>query len=71
MKITLAVAAAPLVAIAVITAAWALDAWRLGDDEVARNVSLAGISVGGQPRTELSESVEDLAAQLPETEVRI
>jgi len=71
MKITLAVVAAPLVAIALVTAAWALDAWRLGDDEVARNVSLAGISVGGQPRAELAESVEDLAAQLPETEVRI
>jgi vancomycin resistance protein YoaR len=71
MKITLAVAAAPLVAIAVVTAAWALDAWRLDDDQVARNVSLAGISVGGQPRDRLAESVEDLAAQLPETEVRI
>ena len=71
MKITLAVAAAPLVAIAVVTAAWALDSWRLDDDQVARNVSLAGISVGGQHRDQLDRSVEQLAEELPSTVVRI
>jgi hypothetical protein len=70
MKIILAVVAAPLVAILMVTAAWALDDWR-ADDRVARNVSLAGLDVGGQEPDELSESVAELARELPSTEVRI
>lgn len=70
MKIALTVVAAPLVVIAVITVAWAVDAWRTGDD-VARNVTLAGIPVGGQTADEVARSVERLAEALPETEVRI
>lgn len=70
MKIILTVVAAPLVIIAVVTAAWALDDWRAGD-RVARNVSLAGIDVGGQTTDELAASVEELSEVLPNTEVRI
>lgn len=57
-----------LVALPVI--AWAIDDAVTGD-RVMRNTELAGVSVGGLDRTELSAVVEDLAGELPGTEVQI
>jgi len=70
MKIILAVAAAPLVVIAMVTTAWAVDDWRDGSS-VARNVVLAGTPVGGMRSEELEATVRRLAEELPATEVRI
>ncbi len=66
----LAVAAAPLVAIAMVTTAWAVDDWQDGAS-VARNVELAGDPVGGFSPAELERSVRRLADELPGTEVHL
>jgi vancomycin resistance protein YoaR len=70
MKIVLLAVAAPLVLIGLVAAAWAVDDWRTGD-KVARNVTLAGVEVGGQSPDELGATVESLAQRLPSTSVRI
>lgn len=57
-----------LVAIPVI--AWAVDDALTGE-KVARNTELAGVPVGGMDEAELAAVVEDLADELPATEVQI
>lgn len=69
-KVILWVVAAPLLAIGLLVAAWAVDGW-LSSDRVARNVTLAAVPVGNQTPEELDASVQELAAQLPATEVEI
>lgn len=70
-KVLIGVVAAPLVAIALVVTAWAVDAAALNDDAVARNVHLAGRDVGGMSRAELRSTVKAMAAQFPATRVRI
>ncbi len=69
-KVILAVLAAPVALIALVAAAWALDT-RLAGDTVARNVSVAGVPVGGSTREELRATVEQLAAEVPDTPLTI
>jgi vancomycin resistance protein YoaR len=60
----------PVALVAVLVIAWAVDSALAGDD-VARNTELAGVPVGGMDETELGAVVEDLADDLPDTEVVI
>ena len=69
-KIILWLVAAPLLVIALITVAWAVDGW-VSSDKVARNIALAGTPVGHQSPEELDDSVQELADQLPSTVVEI
>ena len=69
-KIILLVVATPLILIAFISAVWALDQWRSGDN-VARNVTVAGVEVGGNSPSELDAQLQALAKELPSTEVQI
>jgi vancomycin resistance protein YoaR len=69
-KVVIGVVAAPLVVIALVTIAWAVDA-AASKDTVARNVQLAGIPVGGMSQARLRREVEKVAAELPATKVRI
>ncbi len=69
-KIILWVVAAPLLVVALITVAWSADSWA-SSDRVARNVTLAGSPVGHHSAAELDTSVEQLAADLPATQVEI
>jgi vancomycin resistance protein YoaR len=69
-KATIAVVAAPLVVIALVAAAWGVDAWRTGDD-VVRNVTVAGAPVGGADADELTRELDELAQQLPSTPIEI
>jgi vancomycin resistance protein YoaR len=66
----LAVVAAPLVVIALLSASWGVDA-AVHRDRVARNVEVAGRPVGGMTRAELTETVDQLAAELPANPVTI
>ncbi len=67
--LTIGALAAPLVLFGAVSAAWALDG--SNSDRVARNVSLAGVDVSGMNRQELTEAVNEVAAELPGTRVRI
>ena len=69
-KIILLVVATPLILIAMISAVWALDQWQTSDN-VARNVTVAGVEVGGSTPSELNAQLQKLAKQLPQTEVKI
>ena len=69
-KALIGVLVAPLVVIALIAAAWGVDAY-LHRDQVVRNVELAGRPVGGMSRTQLRAEVDKVAAQLPDTPVKI
>ena len=69
-KATLAVVAVPLALILIVTAAWGVDDAR-SSDRVARNVTLASVPVGNQTPAELEATVDELAAELPSTEVVI
>jgi len=69
-KTVLWIAAAPLLVVALITTAWAIDGW-LSSDRVARSVTLAGTSVGNETPDELDRSVDELATELPATAVEI
>ncbi len=69
-KIILLVVATPLILIAMISAVWALDQWRTNDG-VARNVTVAGVEVGGNSPSELDAQLQALAKELPSTEVQI
>ncbi|MSX01029.1 MAG: hypothetical protein F2809_08795 [Actinobacteria bacterium] len=69
-KIILMVVATPLVLIVLLAAAWGLDHW-LTSDKVARNVSVAGVQVGGSTPSELDAELQTLAEQLPKTKVQI
>ncbi|MCB9386332.1 MAG: VanW family protein [Microthrixaceae bacterium] len=62
--------AIPVAAVLLIIAAWAMDTWLAGDT-VARNTDLAGEPVGGMDAAQLEATVDDLATQLPDTEVVI
>ncbi|MGI9642380.1 MAG: VanW family protein, partial [Acidimicrobiia bacterium] len=62
--------AIPVVLLGLLLAAWAIDGAMNGDD-VARNTELAGTPVGGMDAEELAGAVDDLATELPETEVVI
>ncbi len=64
------IAAIPVVLFLAFLAAWGVDTAMTGDD-VARNTELAGKPVGGMDRAELSGAVDELANELPETEVVI
>jgi vancomycin resistance protein YoaR len=64
------VAAIPVGLILLLVAAWAVDGAVTGDD-VARNTELAGTPVGGMDEAELAAAVEELAAELPGTDVVI
>ena len=63
-------AAIPVGLILLLVAAWAVDGAVTGDD-VARNTELAGTPVGGMDEAELAAAVEELAAELPGTDVVI
>ena len=69
-KIILLVVATPLILIAMISAVWALDQWQTSDN-VARNVTVAGVEVGGSSPSELDAQLQALAKDLPSTEVQI
>ncbi len=69
-KVILALVAAPVALIALISAVWAIDT-RLAGDTVARNVTVAGVAVGGSTREELRATVERLAAEVPGTPLTI
>ncbi|MGB6059475.1 MAG: VanW family protein [Microthrixaceae bacterium] len=69
-KVTIWLVATPLVVLALIVAAWALDTWRNGDN-VYRGVTVAGKDVGGQSPAKLESSLEDLGSRLPSTKVAI
>ncbi|MFZ4519100.1 MAG: VanW family protein [Microthrixaceae bacterium] len=69
-KAVLAVVAAPLVLIALLAAAWGIDAF-LHRDTVVRNVEVAGVAVGGDDRAQATSSVERLATRFAATPVRI
>ncbi|MEZ5238530.1 MAG: VanW family protein [Microthrixaceae bacterium] len=56
--------------LAVLVGAWAIDT-ALAGDSVPRNTELAGRSVGGMAPDELTAVVEELATELPDTEVVI
>lgn len=60
-KVALWLVATPLILIAITTAAWGIDA-RLNTNSVARNVHVAGVSVGGMSHGELSAAVDELIA---------
>jgi vancomycin resistance protein YoaR len=60
----------PIALVVLLVIAWAADS-ALAGDNVARNTELAGVPVGGMNATELDAVVEDLAAELPDTEVVI
>lgn len=69
-KAVLAVVAAPLALIAVLAAAWGIDAF-LHRDTVLRNVQVAGVAVGGDTEAEATSSVRRLATRFAATPVRI
>jgi vancomycin resistance protein YoaR len=69
-KALIGVLVAPLVVIAVLAAAWGVDA-ALHRDDVMRNVELAGQPVGGMSRVALRKQVEQVGARLPDTPVKI
>jgi vancomycin resistance protein YoaR len=69
-KVVLWVVAAPLLLVGLLIAAWAADSWISGD-RVGRNVTLAGTDVGRQTPGELDATVDRLAEELPDTELRI
>ncbi len=69
-KATLAVVAVPLAFVVLVTAAWGVDDARTSD-RVARNITLASVPVGNQTSAELRATVEQLGAELPDTEVVI
>lgn len=60
----------PVALVAVLGAAWAVDAYALGGD-VVRNVRVAGVDVGGDERDELTAELVAYAAALASTPVRI
>lgn len=60
----------PVTLVLILVIAWAVDN-ALAGDNVARNTELAGVPVGGMDETELGGVVEDLADELPGTEVAI
>ena len=70
-KVLVGVVAAPLIVIALVASAWAVDAAVLNRDAVVRNVELAGEPVGGLTKQQLSSAVEDMAKDFPSTEVTI
>ena len=70
-KALIALIAAPLVVIFLISSAWALDSSVVNGDSVSRNVELAGVSVGGMSRSQLESAVEEMSERFPDTEVRI
>ena len=69
-KATLAVVAVPLAFVVLVTVAWGVDDARTSD-RVARNTTLASVPVGNQSPAELRATVEQLGAELPDTEVVI
>lgn len=69
-KILLLAVATPLAAIVLLTAAWGLDQ-AITSDKVARNVTVAGVEVGGSTPSELEVELQSLAKQVPETQVVI
>jgi hypothetical protein len=60
-KVVLCLLAAPLLVVGLVAGIWAVDTWAAGDT-VARNVTLAGVPVGGMDPAELRTAVEQLAA---------
>lgn len=70
-NVLIGVIAAPLVVLLLITGAWAVDVGAVNRDGVARNVTVAGDSVSGMTRAELTAAVERMAERLPATEVSI
>lgn len=69
-KVLIAVVAAPLVAIALLVAAWAVDVGAVNGG-VSRNVRLAGTEVGGMSRARLHATVAAMAERFPSTPVDI
>ena len=69
-KVLIGVVAAPLVVIALVASAWGVDA-AVNQDQVARNVDLAGTPVGGLSRSQLRTKVADLGTRFPATPVEI
>ncbi|HNH39248.1 MAG TPA: hypothetical protein PK912_12450, partial [Microthrixaceae bacterium] len=70
-KALVALVAAPLALILVLVSAYAVDAAVLTSDSVARNVEVAGVSVGGLSRKQLGAAVDEMAAEFPATKVSI
>ncbi len=70
-KVLVGVVAAPLIVIALVASAWAVDAAVLNRDAVVRNVELAGEPVGGMTKAQLRTAVEAMAEEFPATEVTI
>ncbi|UDY36937.1 VanW family protein [Dermatobacter hominis] len=70
-KVLVGVIAAPLIVIALVASAWAVDAAVLNRDAVVRNVELAGEPVGGMTKAQLTTAVEAMAEDFPSTEVTI
>lgn len=50
--------------------AWGVSYWRMGDD-VARNVSIAGVDVGGMSSAELEVTLDELAGKVSAVTVEI
>lgn len=60
----------PLALVVLLVVAWMVDSALAGED-VARNTELAGVPVGGMEEAELETIVENLAEELPDTEVLV
>jgi vancomycin resistance protein YoaR len=68
-RIVIALAAAPVVVVALLFAAWAVDS--PPGDRVARNVELAGRSVGGLSQARLAVAVDGVADRYAGVTVRV
>jgi vancomycin resistance protein YoaR len=62
--------ATPLLVFGLLAAAWAIDR-ATSEDEVMRNVTLAGTPVGGSGRADLRATVEKLASELRSAKVEL
>ncbi len=69
-RVLLLVAGVPVVLLALLVSAWAVDTQR-GGDQVVRNVELAGRAVGGLGRSQLGTVVADVAERYPAAVVRV
>ncbi|MFM7509074.1 MAG: hypothetical protein ACKO5A_05955, partial [Actinomycetota bacterium] len=69
-KVIIVALATPLILLGVVAVAWGADQWLAGET-VARNVTVAGVPVGGLTREELRATVERLAAEVPATPLTI
>lgn len=69
-RVLIIAVAVPVALLLLLFGAWAFDTQR-GDDQVVRNVNLAGRSVGGLNRAELAPIVAGIAERYPASTVRV